>query len=101
MDSPKHTRISDSLLLEVQKRFDQQEAELALLRRQETLVPIDQLGQAIIKARNAQKLSQEDLEDLSEVSRTTIIKLEKNDLNVSFSTMQKVLKALGLKLWVG
>ena len=54
------------------------------------------VGEAIRKARLAQKLTQEELRELIGVQRAQISKLEKGKSVITLPTMSRVFKALGI-----
>ena len=54
------------------------------------------VGEAIRKARQAQKLTQEELGELIGVQRAQISKLEKGKSVITLPTMSRVFKALGI-----
>ena len=54
------------------------------------------VGEAIRKARLAQKLTQEELGELIGVQRAQISKLEKGKSVITLATMSRVFKALGI-----
>jgi len=59
---------------------------------------IDLLGQAIKKARQERKLTQEQLGDLVGVQKAQISKIENSVKNARFETILKVFEALGAKV---
>lgn len=54
----------------------------------------------IIKARNENKLSQRELEEVSGVSQTVISRLERGETKTQFDTIIKILRSLGKTLAV-
>jgi transcriptional regulator with XRE-family HTH domain len=59
-----------------------------------------QLAQAIMAKRTAMKLSLVDVSKALSISKPTLIKIEKGDINVSFANILKVLEFLGLSLTI-
>lgn len=54
----------------------------------------------IIKARNENKLSQKELEEVSGISQSVISRLEKGETKTQFDTIIKILRSLGKTLAV-
>jgi transcriptional regulator with XRE-family HTH domain len=55
-------------------------------------------GQAVRRARNARKVSQEKLAELSEINRTYMGDVERGERNLALKNMSKIARALGLRL---
>lgn len=55
-------------------------------------------GRAIRRARNARKVSQETLAELSEINRTYMGDVERGERNLALKNMSKIARALGLRL---
>ncbi|MEO1246530.1 MAG: helix-turn-helix domain-containing protein [Pseudomonadota bacterium] len=64
------------------------------------LHPIDRLGVLIREHRKQQRLTLQELSDLSDVAYSTLSKLENGDTAVHLRSLNRVLDALGLKLWI-
>lgn len=62
--------------------------------------PIDKLGSIVREERKKQKIPREVLAKLSGVSVGTIIAIESGKNSASLSNVQKILQALGRKLWI-
>lgn len=58
------------------------------------------LCQVLKEARKAQRLTQMDLSDLSGVSPSVIYKLESGRLDIAVASLQAVVDALGVELFV-
>ncbi len=61
---------------------------------------IDQMGVLIREQRKKQRLTLQQLADLSDVAYSTLSKVEKGDTAVRLQSLNNVLDALGLKLWI-
>ncbi len=61
---------------------------------------IEQLGEVIRSERKKQKVSQELLGKLSGVSIGVVISIESGKMTPSLFNVQKVLQALGKKIWI-
>lgn len=61
---------------------------------------IDQLGSIVTEERKKQKITLDVLAKLSGLSVGTIIAIESGKTSVSLSNVQKVLNALGRRVWI-
>jgi len=93
--------IFDSLLEKVRVEYQEAKKHGSLADTASTLTPAENLGSVIRQQRKKQRLTLNDLCDLSEVSYTTLTRLEKGNPSVRLDILNKVLNSLGLKLWVG
>jgi DNA-binding XRE family transcriptional regulator len=78
-------------------------SKLATAQRQPTSeghAPVEQLAQVIRAARIKQKLSQKELASLAGISVGTMVALENGKRTAGLNTVEHVLKALGLSLWI-
>lgn len=67
----------------------------------ETLNPLQEIGESFLLARTRQKMQVQELEQASGVSKPTLSKLEKGELeNTSTETLRKIANALGLTLTI-
>ena len=64
------------------------------------LYPSQQLAQAIRDSRIQQKLTQRELAALAGISIGTAVAIEHGKRTASFETVERVLKALGMGLWI-
>lgn len=87
---------------------DALKAEYAEARRQARdtgtvpdLRSTEQLGILIREQRKKQRMTLQELSDLSDVAYSTLSKLENGDTAVQLRSLNRVLDALGLKLWIG
>lgn len=76
-------------------------SRLSLAETQEEIVPIEDAPGRIRKVRKAQGLTQVDLAELSGVAPITVIKIEGGETTIQLESLLSVLKALGLKLYIG
>ncbi|MGK5088942.1 helix-turn-helix transcriptional regulator [Bdellovibrionota bacterium FG-2] len=60
----------------------------------------EQLPQVIRAARTRQNLSQKELAALADISVGTMVALERGQKAAGLDTVERVLKALGLSLWI-
>ncbi len=74
--------------------------KLNKLKSKEEMHLISELGVLIKKSRKQQKMTIEELSDLSEVSYSTISRIEKGSVNVQFANVLSLAEALGIKLWI-
>ena len=91
----------DSLIEEIRNEYQIAKRQASLAEMAPNLAPMENIGGLIREQRKAQGLTLTELCDLSEVSYTTLIKLEKGNPSARLDILNKVLNALGLKLWVG
>jgi len=91
----------DSLLEEIRNEYQVAKRQASLAEMAPGLAPAENIGGLIRKQRKKQGLTLVELCDLSEVSYTTLVKLEKGNPSTRLDILNRVLNALGLKLWVG
>ena len=91
----------DQLIDDIRQEFLEAKKQASLAGTIADLSPVEEIGQLIREKRKAQNLTLNDLCDLSDVAYATLSKLESGNPSVRLDSLQKVLKALGLKLWVG
>lgn len=58
----------------------------------------ERIGARIVELRNELNLTQEDLAQMSGLTRSTISKIEKGKYNVSVEVLSKLVRPLGVKL---
>ena len=61
---------------------------------------IDELGAILREQRKNQRMTLQELSDLSDVAYSTLSKLEHGNTAVQLRSLNRVLDALGLKLWI-
>lgn len=88
-------------LEEIRSSYEEAKRQASLAETSSSLTPIKEVGQLIRSERREQELTLIDLCDLSGVAYATLSKLEKGNPSVRLDILSKVLKALGLKLWIG
>lgn len=91
----------DSLLEEIRDEYEKAKRQASLAETASYLAPAENVGVLIREQRKKQGLTLTELCDLSEVSYTTLVKLEKGSPSTRLDILNRVLSALGLKLWVG
>ncbi len=64
-------------------------------------VSIEKTGEVVRAARKIQGLSRQALCQLSGVSYSTLNKVETGSVSIRLDIMMKIVKALGLNLWIG
>ncbi len=65
------------------------------------LTSIEQMGGLIRDQRKKQRLTLQELSDLSDVAYSTLSKIENGDTAIQLRSLSNVLDSLGLKLWIG
>lgn len=96
-NSPNINELLELLRVEIQEA--QRKASLADAALD--LVPIEDVSSAVRRKRKEQGLTLHDLCDLSDVSYTTLSKIEKGNPSVRLDLLNRVVKSLGMKIWVG
>ena len=91
----------DNLLEEIRHEYQVAKRQASLADMASGLAPAENIGVLIREQRKKQDLTLVELCDLSEVSYTTLVKLEKGNPSTRLDILNRVLNALGLKLWVG
>ena len=91
----------EGLLAEISNKYQQAKRQASLAETASHLAPADTVGVLIRQQRKQQGLTLTELCNLSEVSYTTLVKLEKGNPSARLDILNRVLSALGLKLWVG
>jgi len=91
----------DSLLEEIRAEYQAAKRQASLAEMAPNLAPAENIGGLIREQRKKQGLTLAELCDLAEVSYTTLVKLEKGSPSTRLDILNRVLNALGLKLWVG
>ena len=91
----------DALLEEIRDEYQEARKQVSLSDTASGLSPTENIGALIRRQRKRQGLTLVALCDLSEVSYTTLVKLEKGNPSVRLDILNRVLNTLGLKLWVG
>jgi DNA-binding XRE family transcriptional regulator len=91
----------DHFLEEIRKEYLEAKKQASLADTAAGLTPTEDIGVLIRQHRKNQGLTLVALCDLSEVSYTTLVKLEKGNPSVRLDILKKVINTLGLKLWVG
>lgn len=82
------------------KHFDKDELRIPKEKRTAINSEISQIGQKIKNARKAKRWTQEGLSKKSGFSQQTISLVEGGHINVSFSTLKKIINVLGLKILI-
>jgi DNA-binding XRE family transcriptional regulator len=91
----------DSLLEEIRDEYQEAKKQASLADTASTLAPAEEIGTVVRQQRKKQGLTLHDLCDLSDVSYTTLTRLEKGNPSVRLDILGRVLNSLGLKLWIG
>ena len=89
------------LLDEIRNRIIDSQKEMSLANQSTNFSIIEDVGERIRSERKKQNLTMNELCELSEVAYATLSKIEKGDVGISLTSLQSILYALGLKLWVG
>ena len=96
-----HNEHTDDLLEELRSRLASASKEPSLALQAEGYSPIEDAGQRIREERRKQRLTMNDLCELSGVAYATLSKIEQGFPGVNLNSLGKVAMALGLKLWLG
>ncbi|PVZ70505.1 hypothetical protein DC094_07950 [Pelagibaculum spongiae] len=88
------------LFAELQERLESAQEELSLIQTRSEAVSIQKAGQLIRKKRLQHDANQQELADMSEVSYSTISKIEANNPKVLLENILKVAGVLGLEIWI-
>lgn len=88
-------------LKKILEAYDEKDSEIATLRLQQDLKPLEQLGEMIKTSREQQKISRAILAEYSGVSELTIAKIEKGSLKVNLDKLLAITSVLGISIWVG
>ena len=91
----------EDLLAKIREKYEGAKKQASLAETASSLTPTDDMGIIIRKERKRQGLTLNNLCDLSDVSYSTLVKLEKGNPSARLDIVNRVLNALGLKLWVG
>ena len=97
----KNITMFDDLLEKIRNEYHEAKKQASLTDTAARLHPTEDIAALIRQQRKKQGLTLVALCDLSEVSYTTLVKLEKGNPSVRLDILKKVLNTLGLKLWVG
>lgn len=92
---------TESLLAEVQKRLLEAQKNAALAQRAESFSPIEEAGPRIRAERKKQGLTLHDLCDLSGVAYATLNKIEHGHGSARMDNVNSIVRALGMRLWIG
>ena len=65
------------------------------------LSSIEQMGALIRDQRKKQRLTLQELSDLSDVAYSTLSKIENGETAIQLRSLNNVLDSLGLQLWIG
>lgn len=91
----------DDLLAEIRSEYQDARRQASLSAQSSQLEPAEAAGRLVREHRKKQGQSIQDLCDLSGVAYSTLSKIEHGHHSVRLDNLQKVLNALGLKLWIG
>jgi DNA-binding Xre family transcriptional regulator len=91
----------DDLLAQIRNEYQQAKRQASLSEAASNFRPVIDIGVLVREERVEQGLTINRLCDLSGVAYVTLSKLERGESSVRLDTLEKVLGALGLKLWVG
>ncbi len=91
----------DDLLAQIRNEYQEAKRRASLSEAASNFRPVVNIGVLVREARVEQGLTIKQLCDLSGVAYVTLSKLERGESSVRFDTLEKVLRALGLKLWLG
>lgn len=90
-----------ALLEEIHSQYLEASRMAALSETAQGLKTADNIGEIIREARGKQGLTQRELGELAGVTTVTLSRLENGYSSVQVSTLENILTALGLKLWIG
>lgn len=92
---------ADTLLGEIRNRLARAQKEAAMATQAASFSPIEEAGQRIRTERKKQRLTLNDLCELSGVAYATLNKIEQGHPSARLDSVGNVARALGLKLWIG
>ena len=90
----------DTLLDALRAEHDRATSTIRRADRETPQHSIDHLGDVIREQRKNQRMTLQELSDLSDVAYSTLSKLENGSTAVQLRSLNRVLDALGLKLWI-
>ena len=99
-DTPDSDNI-DNLLNEVRARYDHARKKASLAEQSISFAPISEAGERIRVERKKQRMTLNELCELSGVAYATLSKIERGHPGVRLDSLEGVSRALGLKLWIG
>jgi hypothetical protein len=91
----------DELLTQIRDEYRDAKRQASLSETASNLKPAKDIGLLVREERMEQGLTINELCDLSGVAYVTLSKLERGATSSRLNTLEKILGALGLKLWVG
>ena len=92
---------TDTLLKEIRQRVSTAQKEASMVVQSASFSPIDQLGQRVRTECKKQGLTLNGLCELSGVAYATLSKIEQGHPSARLDSLVGVVRALGMKLWVG
>lgn len=99
-DNKKINETENSKLIKALKSALDNIDQIGPQRLSPTLVPLEELKHFIRQERKKQKVSRNTLAKLAAVSIGTVMGLEQGKQTISLNNLQKILNALGKKIWV-
>ena len=91
----------DECLKIIQEEYNHLASKLHQSETLKNAVSIDRTGEVVRTARKAQGLSMQALCELSGVSYSTLSKVETGSVSIRLDVLMKIVKTLGLNLWIG
>ena len=89
------------LLDEIRNHIMHSQKEMSLAKQSVNFSVIGEVGNRIRRERKKQNLTLEELCELSGVAYATLNKIEKGNTDISLNSLQSILHALGMKIWIG
>ena len=89
------------LLTEIDKRITRAQKEITMATQSASFSPIEDAGQRIRAERKRQRLTLNDLCELSGIAYATLNKIEQGHSSARLDTVGSVARALGMNLWIG
>ncbi len=91
----------DDLLSQIRDEYRDAKRQASLSETASSLRPAEDIGLLVREERIEQGLTINQLCDLSGVAYVTLSKLERGASSARMDTLEKILGALGLKIWIG
>lgn len=91
----------DECLKIIQEQYSHLAGKLHQSETLKNAVSIDRTGEVVRAARKAQGLSMLALCELSGISYSTLNKVETGSVSIRLDILMKIVKTLGLNLWIG
>ncbi|MBQ0721710.1 MAG: helix-turn-helix transcriptional regulator [Gammaproteobacteria bacterium] len=92
---------TEALLHEIHQRLSTAQKKASMAAQSVDFSPIEEAGQRIRAERKKQRLTLNELCDLSGIAYATLNKIEQGHSSARLDSLGNVAHALGMKLWIG